>query len=62
MNRFNLFTAPACEISGLKSAHIHKTANSIFGGPLTDLLSMLCILIEILSRAHVKGAKKLQWF
>ena len=31
----------------------YKLANSIFGGPITNLLSILCILIE-LSRCHVK--------
>ena len=33
-------------------------ANSIFDGPLTNLLSILCILIEVLSCAHAKGNKK----
>ena len=32
----------------------YKLANSIFGGPVTNLLSVLCILIELLSRCHVK--------
>ena len=32
--------------------------NSIFDGPVTNLLSILCTLIEILSRAQTKGAKK----
>ena len=30
-------------------------ANSVFDGPVTNLLSVLCILIEVLSRAHEKG-------
>ena len=34
-------------------------ANSIFKGPITNLLSVLCILIEVLSRAQVKGEKGL---
>ena len=50
----NPFTAPACKISGMKIAHIHvylmKTENSIFDGPITNLLS-------VLSCAPVKGAK-----
>ena len=33
-------------------------SNSKFDGPITTLLSILCILIEILSRAPAKGAKK----
>jgi len=30
-------------------------ANRIFDGPVTNLLSVLCILIEIIPCAHVKG-------
>ena len=30
-------------------------ANRIFDGPIANLLSILCILIEIIPRAHVKG-------
>ena len=30
MNRFNFFTAPACEISGLKSAHIHDCKQCVW--------------------------------
>ena len=32
-------------------------ANSIFDGPITNLLSILCVLIHISSRAHPKGGK-----
>ena len=35
--------------------HTYKLANSIFDGPITNLLSILCILIEVLLRAHEKG-------
>ena len=40
--------------------HTSTPPNSISDGPVTDLLSILCILIEILSHAHAhaKGAKK----
>ena len=38
--------------------HTHTPPNSISDDPVTNLLSLLCILIEILSRADVKGAKK----
>ena len=34
-------------------------ADSIFDGPVTNLLSTLCILIQILSPAHAKGEKAL---
>ena len=54
--------ATSCQIFGLKSAHTYTPADNIFGGPVTNLLSILCILIEILSRAHAKEAKKPQWF
>ena len=31
------------------------SVNSLFDGPVTNLLSVLCISIEIVSRALVKG-------
>ena len=34
-------------------------ANSIFDGPITNILSVLCILIEVLSGAYVNGEKAL---
>ena len=37
-------------------------ANSTFDGPITILLSVLCILIEVLWRAHAKGGKGLSDF
>ena len=36
---------------------MYMPANSIFDGPITNLLSVLCILVEILSCAHVKRGK-----
>jgi len=33
------------------------SADSIFDGPITNLLSVLSILIEIFSRAHPKGGR-----
>ena len=38
--------------------HTYTTENSIFDGPITDLLSVLCILIEIFSRAHANVQKQ----
>ena len=35
--------------------HAYMPANSIDDGRITDLLSILCILIEVLSCAHAKG-------
>ena len=42
--------------------HTYTPANSIFDGPTTNLLLILCILIEVLSCAHVKGEKSLNDF
>jgi len=39
--------------------HTYTPANSIFDGPVTNLLSIPYILIEVLSRAHAKGRKGL---
>ena len=35
--------------------HTHKPANSTFHGPIRNLRSLLCFLIEILSRVHAKA-------
>ena len=40
-------------------AHTYTPANSIFDGPVTHFLSILCILVEVLSGAHSKGEKSL---
>ena len=40
----------------------YTPANSIFDGPVTNLLSVLYILIEVLSFAHAKGKKVLNDF
>ena len=32
--------------------HTYTPANSISDGPITNLLSILCILVEVFSRAH----------
>ena len=42
--------------------HLYTSANSISDGPMTNLLSTLCILAEVLSRAHAKGGKGLNDF
>ena len=41
----NPFTAPASKIPGWK-VHTYTPANNIFDGPITNLLSILCVLIE----------------
>ena len=42
--------------------HTCTPSDCIFDGPITNLFSILCILIEILSRAHAKGKKSLKGF
>ena len=51
----NPFTAPACKISGQKKLLTYTPSNSTFDGPITNLLLILCILMEVLSRARAKG-------
>ena len=40
----------------------YTPANSIYDGPMTSLLSVLCTLMEVLSLAHAKGKKVLNDF
>ena len=42
---------------GLK-VQAYTPSNSVFDGPITNPVSVLWILIEILSHAHGKGKKK----
>ena len=42
--------------------HTYMPANIIFDGPITSLLLILCILIEVLSCAHAKSEKSLNDF
>ena len=42
--------------------HTYTPANSIFDGPVTNSLSVLCILTEIFSHAPVKGNKVIDDF
>ena len=53
----NPFTAPSCKISGLKNAR-KRPKNSIFSVLITDLFSVLCVLIKILSHASAKKRPK----
>ena len=48
----NLFTAPACQISGLEGAH----KNSIVDGPITNLLSKLQYSWRSCNKSTVKTA------
>jgi len=58
----NSFTVPGCKMSGLKSAHTHThthtpthiPANTIFSSPITNLLLIVCILMNILALANAK--------
>ena len=42
--------------------HTYMPADSIYDGPVTNLPSVLCILIEIFSRVHAKGERGLNDF
>ena len=42
--------------------HPHTPGNSVFDGPITNIISILCILIEILTRAHAKRGQSLNDF
>ena len=42
--------------------HTYTPTNSILDGPVTNLLSILYVLIEVLSRAHAKEQKSLNDF
>ena len=42
--------------------HTDTPANNIFHGPITNLLSTLYILVEVLSRARVKRGESLNDF
>ena len=43
-------------ISELKSAH--TPANSIFSGPVTNLIGEVCVLMKSLTRANEKNTQK----
>ena len=38
--------------------HTYKLANRIADGPITTLLSVLCIWVEVLSRAHANRGQR----
>ena len=41
---------------------LHTHLKTVFGGPTTNLPSILCILTETSSRTHAKGGKSLRGF
>ena len=53
----NPFTAQPCKISGLKSART-RLQTVYFPGPITKLLSVLCVLLQTLSRVMRKRKEK----
>ena len=42
--------------------HKHTRADSLFDGPITSLLSTLCVLTEILSHGHAVEDKSMNDF
>ena len=53
----NPFTAQACKVSGLKSAHTHLQT-VYFPGPITHLPSLLCVLMPTLTYVMRKRKEK----
>jgi len=60
-NLFTLSLPQPVKFPGLK-VHTYTPATSISDGPITGLLPILCILVETLSRVHVKGQTSLNDF
>ena len=58
ISEINPFIAPACKISGLKSAHIHA-CKQYFWWSYNKSTVNIVHFDQILSQAHAKGAKKL---
>ena len=54
---FHPFTTPACKISGVKDART-RLKNSIVSGLITNLFSVLCVWMKILSQASAKKKAK----
>ena len=54
----NPFTAPACEMSKLKDAGTRLQTLSIFSGPITQLLSVLCVVVRVPSYASAEKKTK----
>ena len=54
----NPFTAPACKISKLKDAGTRLQTLSTFSGPITQLLSMLCVVMRVPSYASAEQKTK----
>ena len=54
---FNPFSDLACKISGAEEYTLARLQTIVFDGPVTNLLSVLSILIEVLSRTHAKRGK-----
>ena len=44
-----------------RKVHAHMPVDGMLDGPITNLLSVLSILMEILSCTHVKGKKSLMF-
>ena len=53
----NPFTAPSCKLSGLKDER-KRPQNGIFSGLITNLFSVLCVSMKILSHASAKKKTK----
>ena len=56
---FNPITATACKNFRAVKVLTYTLVNSVSDSPITNLIAILCILIEFVSRAHAKRAKAL---
>ena len=54
----NPFSATACQIAGLNDALTRRETVYIYTGPITYLLSMLCVFMKILAKVDAKKHKK----
>ena len=54
---FNPFPATACKMSRLKSVQ-YMPVDSMFNGPIRNLLSILSILLEIFSHVHARWVRE----
>ena len=55
----NVFTAPACKISGLKGAHTHTPPQAAYFPVLSHIyIAILCFLMEIPSHAYAERKEK----
>ena len=59
MKTFNPFSAPACKKKIFRAGKsANAPSNSIFSGPVTNIILIVCIFVKILSRTTAKKKRK----